>query len=140
MSRRERPCVRGPRVFPPPLRVPGVHEIARRVSVTAGSRGARAAWVPPSKNADGPLPHPTPLPTLRFACTGHRRAQGLAVVLSQASATVSIAESSTDTFPAVHALQPAAASTCRASFPGACLTDEPEGAPLRPRITGVSST
>jgi hypothetical protein len=37
---------------------PGVHEIAQRVSVTAGSRGAPAAWVPPPKNADGPLPHP----------------------------------------------------------------------------------
>jgi hypothetical protein len=51
---------------------PGVDEIARRGSVTAGIRGAPAALVPSSKNADGPLPHPHHLPTLRFASTGHR--------------------------------------------------------------------
>jgi hypothetical protein len=56
-----------------------------------------------------------------------RRAARPAVVPSQASATVSIAESSADTFPAVDAPHPAAATTCRASFPEACLAVEPEG-------------
>jgi hypothetical protein len=61
-----------------------------------------------------------------------RRAAKSAAVPSQAPATVSIAESSADTFPAVYALHPADASTCRASFAGACLAVELEGAPVRP--------
>jgi hypothetical protein len=61
----------------------------------------------------------------------HRAAKP-AVMPSQAPATVSIAESSADTFPAPYALQPADASTCCASFPGACLVVEPEGAPVHP--------
>jgi hypothetical protein len=71
----------------------------------------------------------------RFGCRSTlwvRRAARRAVVPSQAPATVSIAESSADTFPAVYAMHPADASTCRASFPGACLAVEPEGAPVRP--------
>jgi hypothetical protein len=66
----------------------------------------------------------------RFGCKpacGVRRAARPAVVPSQAPATVSIAESSADTFPAVYAPHPADASTCRASFPGACLAVEPGG-------------
>jgi hypothetical protein len=55
------------------------------------------------------------------------RAAKPAVVPSQAPATVSIAESSANTFPAAYPLHPADASTCRASFPGACLTVEPGG-------------
>jgi hypothetical protein len=69
-----------------------------------------------------------------------RRAARLAVVPSQAPATVSIAESSAGTFPAVYTLQPAAASTCCASFHGACLTVEPEGVPVRPPDRDVAST
>jgi hypothetical protein len=56
-----------------------------------------------------------------------RRAARPALVPSQAPATVSIAESSADTFPAVYAPHPADASTCRASFPGACLAVASEG-------------
>jgi hypothetical protein len=59
-----------------------------------------------------------------------RRPPGPAVAPWQASATVRIAESSADTVPDVDALQPATASTCRASFPGACLSVEPDGAPF----------
>jgi hypothetical protein len=68
------------------------------------------------------------------------RAARPAVVPSQASATVSIAGSSADTFPAVYALHPADASTCRASFAGACLAVELAGAPVRPPDRDVAST
>jgi hypothetical protein len=79
-------------------------------------------------------PGASPPPFVRSARSRDRAAgigdgwlRGRAVVPSQAPATVSIAESSAYTFPAVYPIQPADASTCRASFAGACLAVGPEG-------------
>jgi hypothetical protein len=74
LAGRRRRCVRRTGTSPPPFVRSGSPRDRAAGSVTAGSRSAPAAWVPPSKNADGPLPHPNPLPTLRFACIGHRAA------------------------------------------------------------------
>jgi hypothetical protein len=58
--REARRCVRRTGTSPPPVCNPGVHEIARRISVTAGSWALPRALTPSAKNADGPPPHPHP--------------------------------------------------------------------------------
>jgi hypothetical protein len=54
LNRKLRQCVRRTRTFPHRSRGPGVHKIARRVSVTAGSAGASAGKVLPQKTRMAP--------------------------------------------------------------------------------------